>query len=56
VMAGNTLYFSHDGGQVWEANPVTIEGVTAVATPLDFALPLLVGLENGEVIQVTRSK
>jgi len=52
VMADDTLYFSHDGGETWEADSITLAGMTAVAAPQGFAAPLLVGLENGEIIYV----
>lgn len=56
VMAEDTLYLSHDGGQTWEADPITIEGMTAVAAPQGFAAPLLAGLGNGEIVHVTLPK
>lgn len=53
VMAEDTLYFSRDGGDSWDADTITITGLTAVAAPQGLAAPLLIGLENGEVSHIS---
>ena len=53
VMAGDTLYFSRDGGESWDEKTLTIPGLTTVAAPQGIDAPLLVGLESGAIARVS---